>query len=119
VGHDPGHARRVQPDAWDSLDFYDVSMVDGANLPMYINVTKGQATKRVSRRGCIPAGCTKQVACPRVLQVRAGHRVVACDSACARFGTDQYWLLRIGRRLGVNVAATGNWLPVSTCRPPG
>ena len=28
-------------DAWDNLDFYDVSMVDGSNLPMYINPTTG------------------------------------------------------------------------------
>jgi hypothetical protein len=91
-------------DAWESLDFYDVSMVDGANLPMYINVTKGRAAKRVSRRGCIPAGCTKQVACPKVLQVRADHRVVACDSACARFGTDQY-------------CCRGAWAPRPKCNP--
>jgi Thaumatin family len=77
-------------DAWDGLDFYDVSMVDGSNLPMYINVTKGKATKKVSRRGCIPAGCTKVVACPKVLRVKANGKVVACESACARFGTDQY-----------------------------
>jgi len=91
-------------DAWDNLDFYDVSMVDGSNLPMYINVTKGKATKRVSRLGCIPAGCTKYVACPKVLQVKAGHKVVACESACARFGTDQY-------------CCRGEWAPRSACDP--
>jgi hypothetical protein len=68
------------------MDFYDVSMVDGSNLPMYINVTKGKATKRVSRRGCVPAGCTKLVACPKVLRVKASGKVVACESACAKFG---------------------------------
>jgi hypothetical protein len=77
-------------DAWKGMDFYDVSMVDGSNLPMYINVTKGTAAKRVSGRGCIPAGCTKPVACPKVLQVKAGGAVVACQSACLHFGTDQY-----------------------------
>jgi Thaumatin family len=77
-------------DAWDGLDFYDVSMVDGSNLPMYINVTKGVAAKRVSARGCIRAGCTTPVACPKVLQVKAGGAVVACQSACLHFGTDQY-----------------------------
>jgi hypothetical protein len=91
-------------DVWDGLDFYDVSMVDGSNLPMYINVTAGKATRRVSTRGCVPAGCTRPVRCPRVLQVRVGGKVVACDSACARFGTDQY-------------CCRGKWAARSQCNP--
>jgi hypothetical protein len=91
-------------DAWDNLDFYDVSMVDGSNLPMYINVTKGDASKKVSPRGCVPAGCTTYVACPKVLRIKAGHKVVACESACARFGTDQY-------------CCRGKWAPRSACNP--
>ena len=43
-------------DAWDNLDFYDVSMVDGSNLPMYIYPTTGHATKKVSVHGCVAAG---------------------------------------------------------------
>ena len=39
-------------DAWDGLDFYDVSMVDGSNLPMYINVTHGPAAHRASVYTC-------------------------------------------------------------------
>jgi len=35
----PATLAEVNFDAWDSLDFYDVSMVDGSNLPMYINTT--------------------------------------------------------------------------------
>jgi hypothetical protein len=103
-GKIPATLAEYNLDAWDGLDFYDVSMVDGANLPMYINVTKGDATKKVSPRGCVPAGCTKRVVCPRVLQVKAGHKVVACESACARFGTDQY-------------CCRGKWAPRSMCDP--
>ncbi len=91
-------------DAWDGLDFYDVSMVDGSNLPMYINVTRGKAARTVSRDGCVPAGCTKPVACPGPLRVKAGGVVVACESACARFGTDQY-------------CCRGAWAPRSECDP--
>jgi len=91
-------------DAFDGLDFYDVSMVDGSNLPMYINVTSGKAARRVGPNGCIPAGCTKLVVCPKVLRVRAGGKVVACESACARFGTDQY-------------CCRGKWAPRSACNP--
>jgi hypothetical protein len=91
-------------DAWDGLDFYDVSMVDGSNVPMYIHVTKGKAAKKVSANGCVPAGCTKFVACPKVLQVKADGKVVACESACLHFGTDQY-------------CCRGKWAPRSQCNP--
>jgi hypothetical protein len=91
-------------DAWDGLDFYDVSMVDGSNLPMYINVAKGTAPKRVSNRGCVKAGCTTLVACPKALQVTAGGSVVACQSACLHFGTDQY-------------CCRGQWSSRAACDP--
>jgi len=77
-------------DAWEGLDFYDVSMVDGSNLPMYINIAAGGSPDKISPDGCVPAGCTRPVACPSALQVKAGTSVVGCISACARFGTDQY-----------------------------
>jgi hypothetical protein len=91
-------------DAWDHLDFYDVSMVDGSNLPMYINQFGGSGRDRISLDGCSPAGCTKAVVCPSVLQVRAGGRVVGCISACARFGTEQY-------------CCRGKWSSRSACNP--
>ncbi len=91
-------------DAWDGLDFYDVSMVDGSNLPMYINVTQGSAANQVSQDGCVAAGCTKPVACPSALQVKSGGLTVACESACARFGTDQY-------------CCRGAWAARSQCNP--
>ena len=86
----PATLAEYDMNAWDGLDFYDVSMVDGSNLPMFINVTHGQAAHRVGPRGCVPAGCTRPVNCPRVLRVHAAGSVVGCLSACARFGTDQY-----------------------------
>ena len=77
-------------DAWNNLDFYDVSMVDGSNLPMYINRFNGRGKSPISLNGCSKAGCTKAVGCPPVLRVKAGGSVVGCLSACGRFGTDQY-----------------------------
>jgi Thaumatin family len=90
--------------AWDGLDFYDVSMVDGANLPMFITVTHGTAASRVSARGCVAAGCTTAVACPPALRVYAAGQLVACQSACAHFGTDQY-------------CCRGAWAARSVCDP--
>jgi hypothetical protein len=91
-------------DAWDNLDFYDVSMVDGSNLPMYIYPTSGTAGKKVSRKGCVPAGCTKTVSCPKALQIKASGKYVACESACAKLGGDQY-------------CCRGKWAPRADCNP--
>ncbi len=76
--------------AWNGLDFYDVSLVDGANLPMWINIVHGTTKDPVSATGCVPAGCTKSVTCPQPMQVSKGGAVVACTTACAAFGSDDY-----------------------------
>jgi Thaumatin family len=88
----PATLAEVNFSAWDGLDFYDVSMVDGSNLPMWINITRssGGTTDKISPNGCVAAGCTKPVTCPSVLDVKSGSTVVGCISACARLGGDQY-----------------------------
>jgi hypothetical protein len=88
----PATLAEVNFDAWDNLDFYDVSMVDGSNLPMWINITNssGGTQDKISPNGCVAAGCTKPVNCPSALDVTAGAAVVGCISACARLGGDQY-----------------------------
>jgi hypothetical protein len=102
----PATLAEVNFDAWDNLDFYDVSMVDGSNLPMYINITKssGGTKDKVSPNGCVAAGCTKPVNCPSALDVKAGNAVVGCISACARLGGDQY-------------CCRGQWSSRSACDP--
>lgn len=62
-------------------DFYDVSNVDGFNLPVAIEP-----------KGCQSASCPADInrACPGQLAVRAGGAVVGCKSACLAFGTDEY-----------------------------
>ena len=85
-------------------DFYDVSLVDGSNLPMYINITHGATKDPISANGCVKAGCTKAVACPQELKVDAGGTTVGCISPCARFNTDQY-------------CCRGQWAPRSQCDP--
>jgi hypothetical protein len=90
-GEIPATLAEYDLDAWDHLDFYDVSMVDGSNLPMYINTVGGKSKDKINARGCEQGrGCTTTVKCPSALQVRAGGEVVACISPCARFGTGRY-----------------------------
>jgi len=102
----PATLAEVNFDAWDNLDFYDVSMVDGSNLPMYINIThsSGGTVDKISSDGCVPAGCTKPVVCPSVLDVKVGSTVVGCISACAHFETDQ-------------LCCRGQWSSRAACDP--
>lgn len=102
----PATLAEVNFDAWQGMDFYDVSMVDGSNLPMYINITRssGGTKDKISPNGCVAAGCTKPVNCPSALDVKAGSAVVGCISACARLGGDQY-------------CCRGQWSARSACDP--
>jgi thaumatin family protein len=103
-GSIPATLAEYNLNSFDGLDFYDVSMVDGSNLPMWINITKGGTTDRVSTTGCVAAGCTTPVDCPAALQIKTAGTVVACQSACARFNTDQY-------------CCRGAWASRSACNP--
>jgi hypothetical protein len=90
-GQIPATLAEYDMDSYRHLDFYDVSMVDGSNLPMYITIAHGKTRNRISARGCEQGhGCTSTVKCPVALQVRRGRRLVACISPCARFQTDRY-----------------------------
>lgn len=63
-------------------DFYDVSLVDGYNLPVLLEAGGG--------RGCPSAGCAVDVGqrCPSELRVAGQGR--ACRSACDAFGKPEY-----------------------------
>jgi hypothetical protein len=83
-----------------NLDFYDVSLVDGSNLPMWINIAAGKTKDPISGTGCSAAGCTKAVPCPSALKVGGG----GCESPCGVFDTDQY-------------CCRGKWAPRDQCQP--
>lgn len=69
-------------------DFYDVSLVDGYNVPIAMTPVHGSGAR------CVPAGCVSDLnrVCPAGLAVRGGSGggVVGCRSACAAFGAPQY-----------------------------
>ncbi|KAH7301765.1 hypothetical protein KP509_23G041600 [Ceratopteris richardii] len=70
-------------------DFYDVSLVDGYNIPIAIVPASGSGT-------CGVAGCARDLNmnCPAELQLLAddqdGSSVVGCKSACDAFGEAEY-----------------------------
>lgn len=73
----------------DDKDFYDISLVDGYNLPLV-------AAPSGAYGSCNATGCAADIniGCPKELQVVGGGGedggVVACKSACGAFGLDQY-----------------------------
>lgn len=90
-GEFPSTLAEFNLNAWNGMDFYDVSLVEGNNLPMWINSYGGSQPDKIDANGCSASGCTRDAnaSCPTELQrIRDGH-VVACLSACLVFNTDQ------------------------------
>nr|CAB3495012.1 unnamed protein product [Digitaria exilis] len=86
------------------LDFFDVSLVDGYNLPMVVSPTN---TNAGGNGKCAATGCAAELnaACPAGLQVdAAADGPVACRSACDAFGDAQY-------------CCSGAYGSPSACRP--
>uniref|UniRef100_A0A0D9VFL2 Thaumatin-like protein n=1 Tax=Leersia perrieri TaxID=77586 RepID=A0A0D9VFL2_9ORYZ len=85
------------------MDFYDVSLVDGYNLPMLV-APQGAA----AGGNCAPTGCMVDLngACPADLRVAStmASGGVACRSACEAFGSAQY-------------CCSGKYGNPNTCRP--
>ncbi|KAL7261751.1 hypothetical protein ACSBR1_000209 [Camellia fascicularis] len=77
-------------------DFYDVSLVDGYNLPMIVEASGGSGA-------CGSTGCVTDLnrQCPTELQVGDGE---ACKSACEAFGNPEY-------------CCSGAFGTPATCRP--
>ncbi|KAL8137148.1 hypothetical protein V2J09_003149 [Rumex salicifolius] len=65
-------------------DFYDVSLVDGYNLPMLVEPLTGSASDACASTGCLS---DLNQACPEELKAGNGD---ACKSACEAFGSPEY-----------------------------
>ncbi|XP_059654010.1 thaumatin-like protein 1 [Cornus florida] len=78
-------------------DFYDVSLVDGYNLPVIVEVSGGGSGM------CASTGCVTDLnlQCPAELRVGDGE---ACKSACEAFGTPEY-------------CCSGAYSSPATCKP--
>lgn len=71
--------------------FYDVSLVDGYNLPVSVTARPGSGSGSGSK--CSIGSCVKNLKniCPRELEVlNARGQVVACKSACLAFNLDSF-----------------------------
>ncbi|KAI8989436.1 THO complex subunit 1 transcription elongation factor-domain-containing protein [Pilobolus umbonatus] len=77
-----------------NIDYYDVSFVDGFNLPVRImpDVINGLDELAIlDKKHCRPSECTKLPRCPKELQmVDENGRFVACKSACSLYRSDEF-----------------------------
>uniref|UniRef100_A0A0D3HB57 Thaumatin-like protein n=1 Tax=Oryza barthii TaxID=65489 RepID=A0A0D3HB57_9ORYZ len=90
------------------LDFYDVSLVDGYNLPVLVEPSSsggggGGGGSLTSAATCAAAGCAADLnaMCPAELRAGGG---AACRSACDAFGRPEF-------------CCSGAFANPSTCRP--
>ncbi|KAG8096831.1 hypothetical protein GUJ93_ZPchr0013g34412 [Zizania palustris] len=83
-------------------DFYDVSLVDGYNLPMLVEPA-GSGAAAPGATTCAPAGCAADLnaRCPSELRAVGG---AACRSACDAFGKPEF-------------CCSGAYANPNTCRP--
>ncbi|KAI9360958.1 thaumatin [Pilaira anomala] len=77
--------------AADGKDFYDISFVDGYNLPVSITPTK--STEELDPQNpywCGAPACGDMPTCPKELQLKVDGIYVGCLSACSKFGNPEY-----------------------------
>ena len=71
-------------------DFYDISFVDGYNLPISIEPSNPEKEDTNSKYRCGSPTCSKLPTCPEYLKVYQNGKEVGCKSACSKFNTDEY-----------------------------
>ncbi|PKA63224.1 Thaumatin-like protein [Apostasia shenzhenica] len=81
------------------VHYYDVSLVDGFNLPVTMTPTAG-----TGRCGAAACEANLNSCCPSRFEVRAGGRVVGCKSACLALEADKY-------------CCSGEYSAANTCKP--
>lgn len=90
-GQTPATLAEFTLNDWGSQDYYDVSLVDGYNLKMSIEIESPAPGS--GAYWCKNPKCSQDLnqICPNELKkLNSNGRVVGCVSACEKFQTDQY-----------------------------
>lgn len=78
----------------DDIDYYDVSFVDGFNLPVSIEPIMIQgldAFEQLDSKHCRLSVCDSLPVCPEDLkELDDAGNFIACNSACSKHGKDEY-----------------------------
>ncbi|KAI9491996.1 thaumatin [Zychaea mexicana] len=74
-------------------DYYDVSFVDGYNIPIRIepiNASKEGGSDNGEQYHCGAPTCSSLPKCPDDLKVMDNGKEVGCKSACSKYNTEEY-----------------------------
>lgn len=81
----------IKFDGAEGKDFYDISLVDGFGVGLKIQPLPGTFEKTTAE-SCQTIACQADIigSCREELKLNKGGRVVACQSACTKFHTEEY-----------------------------
>ncbi|KAI9278975.1 thaumatin [Phascolomyces articulosus] len=86
---DPASLAEITFKGHAGYDYYDLSFVDGFNLPIKMSPINGNKDSDDKYRCGAPA-CGTVPSCPEEMKVLGdGGKVIGCKSACSAFGTDE------------------------------
>lgn len=80
-------------DDWGGIDYYEITLINGFNLPMQITPIEGTFQKiSFAYYNCAKLDCLNDVitSCPDGLAVRVNDTKVACKSSCAAYSDDKH-----------------------------
>ncbi len=92
VGKSDATLAKLSLDQMNGDDYYDISLVDGYNLPIKIQPTAGTYRKSsftTKKYDCMAPVCKHNFLedCPRILRKIKNGSTIACLSACSKFQT--------------------------------
>jgi len=105
-GNPPATLAEITFRGYGGIDYYDISVVDGFNVPMQMAPIPGTIGEAASGYTCMEANCLADLNanCPSDFQVKdSQNNVVACKSACLAYGTPEY-------------CCTGDYSSPQTCK---
>ncbi|KAI8141593.1 thaumatin [Fennellomyces sp. T-0311] len=74
---------------WGGNDFYDLSFVDGFNIP--VSMAPINPSDQPGRYRCAAPTCSTTPQCPNDMKVyNSAGQFFGCKSACSRYGADEY-----------------------------
>ncbi|KAI7881567.1 Osmotin, thaumatin-like protein [Lichtheimia hyalospora FSU 10163] len=88
----PASLAEFKMDGAEDIDYYDVSFVDGYNLPIRIEPVDMPNDQATDERHCQPTFCNQIPVCPHDLAFYHDdtNELAGCQSACSRYKEDAY-----------------------------
>lgn len=111
-GEPPVAIAEFRTRGYEDIDFYDISLVDGTNLPMDIRPMPLTLRADGAKGSCKHLECKAdlRIDCPAELQKKnVLGQVIGCKSACEAFKTDEYCCLGAFRAPNCKPSTWAKW----------